>query len=94
MLILSSVHIHEDHIVSETECSECIAHHCHGHVGQAVPSFDVCVLCQFLSLSFVVAAVAAAVVIFNVVRTRTVLVQISLYGADQGVIVTRGPPAL
>lgn len=94
MLILSSVHIHEDHALSETECPECIAHHCHGHVGQAVPSFDVCLLCQFLSLSFVVAAVVAAIVIFNVVRKRTARVLCTIYGMSRGIIVTRGPPVV
>ena len=94
MLILSSVHIHEDQEFSETECSECIAHHCHGHVTQAVPSFDACVLCQFLSLSFVIASVAVAIVVFNVLRKWTARMICAAYGANRGVIVTRGPPAL
>ena len=92
MLLLSSLHIHEDHLSSTAECAECVAHHCHGHIGQTSASPDSCVLCQFLSLTFESAAVTLAFVIFNVFQLRYALPSYSYFNKRQGIIVMRGPP--
>ena len=94
MLIFASLHIHEYHVSTETECAECVAHHSHGHIGQTDVSFDNCVPCQFLLLTFVVAAFAAVAHFFSVLWIRHALQAYTIYGASWGNNVTRGPPAM
>lgn len=94
MLVLSSLHVHERHDATDKECAECVAHHCHGHIGQADTSFDACVLCQFLSLTFVAAATMVVTFIFNVLRFRYALLPCGVCTGSQGFIVTRGPPSV
>ena len=56
MLLLSSLHVHENAPVS-SGCSECVNHipH-HGHLSLDTIHLDDCVLCQFATLPFLVAA--------------------------------------
>lgn len=93
MLFLSSIHVHENHVSALTECAECVAHHCHGHIGQTDTTLDACVLCQFISLTFTTASIAAVATIFNVLRIRYTLLPCAVYEANRDNIVTRGPPA-
>ena len=64
MLALSSLHVHPEAHLEEGYCKECVHHLPHaGHFGsQTTCSFD-CVLCQFLTLPFLVAPVV--VFVFN-----------------------------
>ena len=94
MLVLSSVHVHESHDSALTQCVECVAHHCHGHIGQTDASLDDCVLCQYVSLTFVAATVALAAMIFHVLWIRYAPLTCVVYSASWGHIVTRGPPAV
>ena len=57
MLLLSSLHVHENAPVS-SGCSECVNHipH-HGHLSLDTIHLDDCVLCQFATLPFLVAAI-------------------------------------
>jgi hypothetical protein len=93
MLLFSSLHIHDDHGSLLTECAECVAHHCQGHITQTDASFDDCVLCQFLSLTFVGAAIAAVACIFSVSWIFHAQLPAIACEAGWGNIVTRGPPA-
>ncbi len=54
MLMLSSVHVHKTTIAPDTECAQCVHHQCHGHLTQQWGGSHPCLLCQFLTLSFVV----------------------------------------
>ena len=92
MLVFSSIHVHENHASALTGCVECVAHHCHGHIGQTDASFDACVLCQFLSITFVAVAAQAVVAVFNVLWIRYAPLPCALCSASRGHIVTRGPP--
>ena len=94
MLVFSSLHIHESHASTDTECAECVAHQCHGHIGQTDSSSDDCVLCQFLSLTFTAAATAVVSFIFNVSRIINVPLSCAVCGTTWGNIVTRGPPTV
>ena len=93
MLLFSSLHIHDDHGSLLTECAECVAHHCQGHITQTDASFDDCVLCQFLSLTFVDAAITAVAYIFSVSWIFNAPLLAVVCNASRGSIVTRGPPA-
>ncbi|MBP5365798.1 MAG: hypothetical protein J6Y82_07725 [Bacteroidales bacterium] len=56
MLLLSSVHTHR-HTHSEAEtlienCADCLQHHCNGHVSETDVRQHDCVLCKFLTCSY------------------------------------------
>lgn len=55
LLLLTSFHIHETD-VRESECVECVHHQCHGHLNQLSDGMHQCVLCQFLTISYVATA--------------------------------------
>lgn len=95
MLLLSSLHIHpqQPSAVSE-ECADCVQHHCGGHIAQQVQTMHDCVLCQFLSLPMVMAAVMDGIPIDNVCKSDVAQCQQSLLSLAMGIIVTRGPPAV
>ena len=65
MLLLASVHHHETE-ASSALCEECVHHQPHGGHLQASPTgVDNCVLCQFLSLSYVASLAVGLVVIVS-----------------------------
>ena len=93
MLLFSSLHLHQDEQSAQTECAECVDHHCTGHLGQQSVSFHACVLCQFISLSYIAVAVATAV-LFNKVCARVLVSQqYHCQTALLGAISLRAPPA-
>ncbi|MBO7470497.1 MAG: hypothetical protein J6T78_01405 [Bacteroidaceae bacterium] len=53
MLLFSSLHLHNDEGYGETTCAECVQHQCHGHLSQFSDGMHQCLLCQFLTLSYV-----------------------------------------
>lgn len=61
MLLLSSLHIHEQSQTDTDRCTECVEHHCGGHFTQLTVHQHDCVLCQFVSLPFLWAATVAVV---------------------------------
>ncbi|MBQ9561755.1 MAG: hypothetical protein IJV10_05705 [Prevotella sp.] len=93
MLLLSSLHVH--HIANaEDDCTECVMHHCHGHLGQLTTVEHNCVLCQFLSMSFV-AATAVAIVYYAHVHSATAFASKRFVTIDAGnTVLLRGPPSL
>ena len=56
MLLVSSLHIHGEAEAHETACAECVQHQCHGHLSQLSDGMHQCVLCQILTLTYVVSA--------------------------------------
>ena len=80
MLLLSSFHVHPEAHIEGDACKECVHHIPHaGHFGsQTVCSFD-CVLCQFLTLPFLMAP--------TVVLTAKRIIHIApLCQVEQGVV--------
>ena len=94
MLLLSSLHIHPlQPSAAGEECADCVQHHCGGHIGQQVLTIHDCVLCQFLSLQMLAAAMTD-VTTNNYVCTRChAQCQPALLTQVLGNIVMRGPPA-
>ncbi|MBR2203099.1 MAG: hypothetical protein IJ914_02710 [Prevotella sp.] len=91
MLMMSVLHVHECNSIQT--CSDCAHHVSHsGHL-TAVASCDYdCVLCQFLSLPFVM---ALAVGVGGLLLSYKVLRQNIMENAPRGVVLTkkqRGPP--
>ena len=93
MTLISSLHIHEADDAVESACVECIHHHCGGHLTQLSTTMHQCVLCQFLSLTLVI---AGAVCLANINREASVRIdaqQRNVCVAHSGIVGLRAPPA-
>lgn len=93
ILIVSSLHVHTASTTSSlTECADCVHHNCHGHLSQMVSWSHECVLCQFLTLTFVATDAIILVFVKNkvggciVTRCRNICV------AHSGIVGLRAPP--
>lgn len=92
MLFLSSVHVHVGGASAESECAECVAHHCPGHIDQSDVAWGECLLCQFLTLSYAAAALVAITVFFNVLWMLRSPLPCGVCRGEWGCNVVRGPP--
>lgn len=62
ILVFSSLHVHE-YAVGQGDCYECTNHlHHSGHVSLQTASFHDCVLCQFVTLSYIIGVALVLVV--------------------------------
>ena len=95
MVVFSSLHVHGDSFPdTETECTDCVHHSCHGHLTQTSLLAHDCVLCQFLTLTTLTATVMAVRVFTHVCKTNHAQPLCSHHAACCGFIVTRGPPSV
>ena len=94
ILLYSSIHVHTIHDTSAVECADCFIHHCQGHIAQNDATFDACVLCQFLTLTYAAATFVVITTIFNIVRVYPASQPCATYSAFRSAIVTRGPPSV
>ena len=95
MMVLSSLHTHEESEAWQTECNECVHHQpCAGHLTDGTFALHDCVLCQFLSLPYLTAAVLGAVLFipFHRLLQQEHLCRLTL--GNRGVVALRGPPAV
>jgi len=94
MVCISSLHVHEDVAASTmTECADCMQHNCHGHLTQTALWVHDCVLCQFLTLSFVLLGAVGIIIINKVVRLKADVQQRINCNAYSGIVGLRAPPA-
>ena len=61
VLALSSVHVHRHADAPVAECTDCLNHSCQGHLTVTDDPLHQCVLCQFLTLSYIAAATIAVI---------------------------------
>ena len=95
MLVFSSLHVHEEHsVATEVACADCVHHNCHGHLTSTSLWTHDCVLCLFLTLTMLTAAVVAVIVYINVCRKYHAQPLKGYHTASCGIIVTRGPPSV
>ena len=95
MLLLSSLHVHEGAIShNEVECSDCVHHSCHGHLTQTATWVHDCVLCEFLTLTMLTAAVMAVTIYVHVCKKNRARLSMGHIAACYGHIVARGPPSV
>ena len=94
LLLVSSLHVHETSDASESGCVECVHHQCHGHLTQLSDVMHECVLCQFLTFSYV--AVAAWTLLChqyqNTITFAFYRQAVSL--TPRGIIKLRAPPSV
>ena len=94
MLLLSSVHIHETGETIETECADCVHHSCHGHMTAAATWAHDCVLCQFLTLTMLTAAIMVVTLYILVCQCNLTQPLHNIRAVCCGTIDTRGPPTI
>ncbi|MCR5432841.1 MAG: hypothetical protein K6F20_00415 [Bacteroidaceae bacterium] len=94
MLFLSSVHVHELSNSLVDECSECVQHHCHGHLGQQTTLIYDCVFCQFLSLPMLAVAVATLIIYNKISKIHFAQLQSPVHFDACGIPTLRAPPAV
>lgn len=92
MLLMTSLHVH-DTAAAGTECIDCVHNSCHGHLTQLASWSHDCVLCQFLTLTFVTAAVASLMVVCQVANSLTHPLRCPVYKSHSGIVGLRAPPA-
>ena len=92
MLLLSSVHIHPHTALLADSCTECVHHHCDGHLGQQSVVHHDCVLCQFLTLPAQFVAVATIVIVSGATRLPMDVRQYQVGAAFRGIVGLRAPP--
>jgi len=93
MLVISSLHIHQEVAVVTSECADCVQHSCHGHLTQMASWADNCMLCQFLTLTFVATVAVSLIIINKVAGSRVDAQQRNVCVAHSGIVGLRAPPA-
>lgn len=94
MLMLSSLHVHEDgDEAMTTECVDCVHHSCHGHLTQMATWTHDCVLCQFLTLTFIAFAAIIILVPCKMVGGSIDALCHNVCVAYSGIVGLRAPPA-
>jgi len=93
MLLLSSVHIHHNG-AAEASAVECMHDHCLGHMTKQAPGIHACVLCQFLTLSFVAAGIAAVVLYHKDCKIKFAQLRYSTQLEVCGIPTLRAPPSV
>jgi hypothetical protein len=95
MLLLSSLHVHPEAHLEDGDCKECVHHVPHaGHFTSGTScSFD-CVLCQFLSLPFLMAPMVAFKAKHFIHTTSLCRLEQSVASGVRGLVFGRAPPSL
>lgn len=60
-IIITSLHNHSNDAAGASNHIECVHNHCGGHMGQQSHTIHNCVLCQFLTLSFIAPFIAVSI---------------------------------
>ena len=95
MLLLASAHRHEPQASHDVTCYACLHHLPHsGHLSANSATGLSCVLCHFLSLSYVAAIVLAAIVFLGTSLPLAVRQAPAGTSASHASITLRGPPCL
>ena len=93
MILLSSLHRHEDVANTAVNCADCM-HHVHhsGHLTIDSNHMDDCVLCQFLSLVYTPAASLLVAIPFSL-TIQTIACSVNLIACEADLYKsTRAPP--
>lgn len=93
MTALSALHVHKVDSDVTAVCSACINHQSHaGHLSAGFDNIHDCVLCQFLSLSFVAATGVLTVALTLQRRQRYVECDALYVSRENKLNATRAPP--
>ena len=92
MLLFSVLHIHTEGAEMNDACSECIHHVRHSHLSSADFCIDQCVLCQFLTLPFIVAGLMILGITLVVRLKRWQGIRFHHPASTAGYISLRAPP--
>ena len=93
MLLLVTIHWHENVAGNADACVECVHHVPHsGHLTAQSLSIDNCLLCQFHALPYLPAAVVMLVALLPVDRMVCNLSTVAVESGQSSCISLRGPP--
>jgi len=93
ILVFSAIHVHKTPTTTDTTCTDCVHHNCHGHLTATASFTHDCVLCQFLSLPMLAAVVLSVAAVANKDIRQYAPGHSRLASAACGIIYLRGPPA-
>ena len=95
MLLLSVAHIHPEAYLAVDACDQCVHHLPHaGHLTAGSGAAHDCLLCQFLSISYVAVAVATVVFFTDFRKIHFAAPQTAVLLAARGRVGLRAPPSL
>lgn len=92
MLLISSLHVHHEEQTAKHDCKECVSHNCAGHLLPQGDSMHTCVLCQFLTMTFLSAAGISAI-FASITKISHIYRQNSLVLDVYNLPIPRGPPS-
>ena len=94
MLLFSSLHVHHQ-VAGEGECYECANHlHHSGHISLQTASFHDCVLCQFVTLTYVSAVAVVFVVAATLHTVQFFFPSVQCLSVSHRSRVPRAPPVV
>ncbi len=95
MLLVASLHVHAKAFHAITDCEQCVHHQVHnGHLTANDGGQHVCLLCQFLTLSYTAVVVATVLYYTNVRKIRYLAPDFQTERISRGVVGLRAPPFL
>lgn len=95
ILLFSSLHVHPTSLFAADECTECVNHLPHsGHISTVDIGHHECLLCQFLSITYIAAVIATVVFSTSYRKFRFTAPCANLLLAKRGIISLRAPPSL
>jgi len=93
MLFIASLHVHSSAFNERTVCEQCAHHQVHnGHLTASDGGQHVCLLCQFLTLSYTALAIATVVYFTKVSKIRYIAPEFQIDRISRGVVGLRAPP--
>lgn len=95
VLSVNVLHVHEHEARTDVACQDCAHHIKHeGHINEAAPSSCVCLLCDFLSLTYLSAQMLAFSVVATVLAVYAIGRTSRVVGRAVGEPRLRAPPGL
>lgn len=95
ILVFSSVHTHENQLAFENECVACVNHQPHaGHFSASMALYHSCLLCQFISLTYLAIAFAVVIPYRPMNKIRLILLPVHVSHGMKGIVGLRAPPVV
>ena len=94
MMALTMLHMHDD--AGEVDlCQECVMHiHHNGHFSSGSLTFDNCLICQFLSLTYIQAAVLFFIAFIHIVAGHFHIFSEDICQLQAQCVYLRAPPVI
>ncbi len=92
-MVAAMLHVHDDIIGAQTECSACVNHQAHaGHLTAGSGHLHDCVLCQLMTMTFIIATTTLLHRLTSAPRLLLSALESTLPRAFYGEYDSRAPP--